>query len=245
MIPRIWLINAILALCVLFVGGRAYRVWTQEEPVEAMEPSLDLPVFASEKTRTNEWGSLRESAYLVIAERTLFRPDRVEFLPESSEPTAREEIPLIFGRRLSLYGVIIMGNDRKALIDNPIRGPDEPGKKWVRVGEVMGNWTVSAIDPESILLVEGAKNYKIPLYTKESGKSSRSPDKVRSTSSPTVVNTETQKPSSAPKVISSGTRTSKRKEPPGTGTRRSNEATGETETIITPFGTLTRDKGGE
>ncbi len=245
MIPRIWLINAILALCVLFVGGRAYRVWTQEEPVEAMEPSLDLPVLASEKTRTNERGSLRESAYSVIAERTLFRPDRVEFLPESSEPTAREEIPLISGRRLSLYGVIIMGNDRKALIDNPIRQPDEPGKKWVRVGEVMGNWTVSAIEPESILLVEGAKNYKIPLYTKESGKSSRSPDKGRSTSSPTIVNTETQQPSSAPKVISSGTGAVQKRETPGTGTRKGTEATGETETIITPFGTFTREKGGE
>jgi hypothetical protein len=244
-IPRVWLINAILVLCVLFVGGRAYRVWTQEEPVEAMEPSLDLPASAPEKTRTNERGSLRESAYSVIAERTLFKPDRVEFLPVSPEPTAREELPLISGRRLSLYGVIIMGNDRKALIDNPIREPNEPEKKWVRIGEVMGNWTVSAIEPESILLMEGTKNYKIPLYKKESGKSSQSPDKGRSTTSPTVVNTETQKPSSAPKVISSGTGAVEKRETPGAGARKGNEATGETETIITPFGTLTRDKGGE
>lgn len=245
MIPRIWLINIILALCVLFAGSSAYRAWTQEERVEAMEPSAELPVPAPEKMRTNERGSLRESAYSVIAERTLFTPDRVEFLPESSEPTEQAELPIISGRRMSLYGVIIMGNDRKALIDNPRREPDEPERKWVRVGEMLGNWTVSAIEPESILLREGAKNYKIPLYTRESGKSSQSPDKGRSTSSPTVVNTETQKPSSAPKVISSGTRAAEKGETPGAGTRKGDEATGEMETIVTPFGTITRKKGGE
>jgi hypothetical protein len=41
MIPRIWLINVILAVCVLFVGSSAYRVWTREEPVEAMQPSAE------------------------------------------------------------------------------------------------------------------------------------------------------------------------------------------------------------
>jgi hypothetical protein len=245
MIPRIWLINVILALCVLFVGSSAYHVWSREEPVEAMEPSAELPVPAPEKMRTNERGSLRESAYSVIAERTLFRPDRVESLPEPSEPTVREELPLISGRRMSLYGVIIMGDDRKALIDNPIRKPDEPEKKWVRVGEMLGNWTVGAIEPESILLKEGGNTYKIPLYTKESMGSSRSPDRGRSTSSPTVVDTETQQPSSAPKAISSGTRAAKKREIPGAGTRKGDEATEEIETIVTPFGTITRKKGGE
>jgi hypothetical protein len=56
---------------------------------------------------------------------------------------------------------------------------------------------------------------------------------------------ETQKGSSAPKVISSGTGTSKKRETPGAGTRKGDEATGEIETIVTPFGTLTREKGGE
>lgn len=244
MIPRVWLINVILALCVLFVGSSAYHVWTQEEPVEAMGPSAQLPVPAPEKIRTNERGALRESAYSVVAERTLFKPDRVEFLPESSEPTAPKELPLISGRRMSLYGVIITGDDRKALIDNPIRKPDEPEKKWVRVGEMMGNWAVSAIEPDSILLREGAKEYKIPLYTKESRNSSLSPDRGRSTSSPTVVNTETQEPSSMPKAISGGSGTSNRRGTPRADTRKGDEASEEMETIVTPFGTITRKKGG-
>jgi len=244
MIPRVWLINIVLALCVLFVGSSAYHVWTRQEPVEAMEPSAQLPVPAPEKIRTNERGSSRESTYSVIAERTLFKPDRVEFLPQSVEPTVQEELPLISGRRMSLYGVIITGDNRKALIDNPIQKPDEPKKKWVRVGEMMGNWAVSAIEPESILLREGTKEYRIPLYTKESRNSSLSPDRGRPTSSPTVVNTETQGPSSMPKAVSGGSGTSNRKGTPRADTIKGDEADEEMETIVTPFGTIRRKKGG-
>jgi len=245
MIPRIWLINVILALFVLFVGSSAYRVWTREEPLEAMEPSVELAVPAVEKIEARERRSLRESAYSVISERTLFKPDRVEFLPETSESIIEERPPLVAGRRLNLYGVIILGNDRKALIDNPNREPDQPPRKWVRVGEILEDWTVGAIEAESIVLNEGSNKYRIPLYTEESGISSRAPDRTPSTSSPTVLNTETQRPSSTPKVVSSGTAAGEKRGTSGAGARKNNEAAGETETIVTPFGTITKKKGSE
>lgn len=244
MIPRIWLINVVLALFVLFVGTSAYRVWTREEPLEAMEPSAELPVPAPEKLQTSERRSLRESAYSVIVERTLFTPDRAEFLSETSEVVIEDKPPFVAGRRLNLYGVIVLDDDRKALIDNPNREPDQPPRRWVRVGEILGDWTVGAIEPESIVLKEGANKYRIPLFTEESGRSSKAPG-TPSTSSPTVVNTEAQRPSSSPKVISSGTGTRTKRETSRAGARKNDEGTGETETIVTPFGTITKKKGSE
>lgn len=243
MIPRIWLINVILALCLLFVGSSAYRIWTREEPLEAMEHSAESPVPTPKEIQTNDRRTLRKSAYSVIVERTLFRPDRAEFLSETPEPIIEEKPPLVAGRRLNLYGVIFEGDDRKALIDNPSQKSGQPRIKWVRVGQVLENWTVGAIEPESIVLKGGTSKFRIPLYTKQSGESSQTPDRSPSRSSPTVVNTETQRPSSAPKVISSGT--GEKRETSGASASKNNEAAGEIETIVTPFGTITKKKGSK
>jgi hypothetical protein len=210
-----------------------------------MESSAELSVPAPEKIQTSDRKSLRKSAYSVIVERTLFRPDRAEFLSETTEVVVEEKPPLVAGRRLNLHGIIIVDDDRKALIDNPNQEPGQPRRKWVRVGEVLEDWTVGAIEPESIVLQGRTKKHRIPLYTKKSAKSSPTPDRTPSTSSPTVMNTETQRPSSAPNIISSGTKTGAKRETSRSGARKDNEATGETETIVTPFGTITRKKGSE
>ena len=67
MIPRIWLINVILALCAVFAGSMAYRVWVQEEPLGWGAPPSAPSVSAPEKTQPNKRTFLRESAYRVIA----------------------------------------------------------------------------------------------------------------------------------------------------------------------------------
>ena len=74
MIPRIWLINVILALCVVAAGSSAYSVWVQEDPSRQMEPSKESPMVVAETKRANNRVTLRESAYRIIAERTLFSP---------------------------------------------------------------------------------------------------------------------------------------------------------------------------
>ena len=159
MIPRIWLINAVLALCVLFAGASAYRVWVREEPLAAIEPMEQATVPAPERRQVSTQLSSRESAYAIIPERTLFSPNRAESIPEVSEAITEAKQPVISGRRIELHGVIIRGDNRKALIDNPVRDPDEPPRKWVSVGDVLDRLTVLAIEPRSVVLDEGGKRY--------------------------------------------------------------------------------------
>jgi hypothetical protein len=244
MIPRIWLINVILALCTLFAGSMAYRVWVHEEPSEWDAHTSAPSVSAPEKTQPNEGTFLRESAYRVIAERSLFSPDRKEILPEEPREKTEEEQLLISGRKINLYGVIIMEDERKALIDNPVRKPDERWKIWVRVGDTLSDFRVAAIEPESILLKQGENEYEIPLYTDEKKGPQFSPQsRAPSPSMPTVVNTETGKPSSQAKVASEGNTKSGAR--PRAIKEKENSATGEFETVETPFGTIKRKKRSE
>ena len=222
----------VLALCALFAGISAYRVWVEEEALGPTGPSEEMPTPPSEKRETDKRSSSRGLAYAVIAERTLFSPDRVEYLPAISEAVAEEKEPVISGKRVNLHGVVIMENDRKALIDNPRSGPDEPSKKWVRVGDSLGNLLVTAIERESVSLKEGGKEYRVPLYRKQGSLSpSSDPDQGSPTASPTVVSTETKTESTVAK-----------KRIPEASREREDEAAGETETIQTPFGTITRKK---
>ncbi|MBN1832521.1 MAG: hypothetical protein JW896_10460 [Deltaproteobacteria bacterium] len=258
MIPRIWLINVILALCVLFAGGMAYRVWVQEEPLERGAPSSAPSESAPEKTQPIKGTFLRESAYRVIAERSLFSADRKESLPEEPQEKTEKKEPVISGKKIHLYGVIIMEDERKALIDNPVRGPDEPQRKWVSIGDAFSDLRVAAIEPESILLEQGKNEYEISLYDDEEKKTLPSSESgAPSPSTPTVVNTGTQGPSSQGKAASEGDakqaarpQAFTRKAPsdgnakpqvgPGAGQRKEDDTTGEFEIVETPFGPIKR-----
>jgi hypothetical protein len=260
MIPRIWLINVILALCTLFAGSMAYRVWIQEEPLEQGSPPSAPSVSAPEKTQPNKGTFLRESAYRVIAERSLFLSDRKEPLPEEPKVEKEKKPPVISGNRIHLYGVIIMEDERKALIDNPVRGPDEPQKKWVCIGDTFSDLRVAAIEPESILLHQGKNEYEIPLYDDEEKGPQSSPESgAPSPSTPTVVNIGTPKPSSPEKTANNGDakravrpQAFTKKAPddgnakpqvgPGADQSKENDATNEFETYETPFGTFNRKK---
>jgi hypothetical protein len=241
MIPRIWLINVILALCVVAAGSSAYSVWVQEDPLRQEDPSKESSMAAVKGSRANERVILRESAYRNIAERTLFSPDRTEYLPEESDSMVEEETSIIQGKKINLYGVIIMDNDRKALIDNPNRKTGEPLKKWVRVGEMFGKVRVVAIESKSVSLAEGAKKYKIHLYTeKVASPSSADPARSRRSSSPTVVNSETKKEPSVRKIISSGAE--KKKAPSKPDVEKQGEATEDFEIVNTPFGPVKKKR---
>ena len=137
--------------------------------------------------------------------------------------------------------MIIMEDERKALIDNPVRGPDEPRKRWVRIGDAFSDLRIAAIEPESILLKQGKNNYEISLYDDE-GKSPQSSPKSKapSLSTPTVVNTKTKEPSSTTKSASDGN--TKPEAKPKSVIKKQDDATGEFETIETPFGTIKRKK---
>jgi len=238
MMFKVWLINIILALCAVFIGKSAYSVWHQEERSSLAVPFKASPRSDAERRRTKGPPPLMESSYEIIAARNLFSADRAEYLP--LEATTGSEKPPVPGKKINLYGVIIMDSSRKALIDNPERKSDEPRRKWVSIGDTLGNMTITAIEPESVLLKEGIKQYMIPLYDedeKEKGRSFSESNLDRSSSSPTIVKTDTQKDSSDSRMISG---TNKKKGTTEPGAKNQDNSTEGYKIIQTPFGNVKR-----
>ncbi len=131
-----------------------------------------------------------------------------------------------------LYGVIMVDDYKKALINNP--GDQKTGAKnrWVSEGEQIGNLKVRQIRQDEILLVDGSNSYRVLLYdpdkaSKISGKSGR----------------QSNKNVAQPKVISAGAepKVVKKKKPKQTE-KVTISADGQYEIIDTPLGKIKRKR---
>ena len=203
MIPKVWTANLVLACLIVFFGIRAYEIWygdtdagKEERAAGADEPAAETGPGGKSVKRAMP----AESAYDIVAVRNLFAPDREEYLPDEAEAETETETVAskvrISGKTITLYGIVITSGFRKALIDNPARGDDEPRNRWISVGDVVENLTVAAIENESVLFVDGAKKYEVPLYDKQKKRGSA---KVARKSAPHVISTEPPQRAEAPK----------------------------------------------
>jgi hypothetical protein len=100
----------------------------------------------------------------VIAKKDLFSSDRREKLPEKPKTTAPVVAAKPLDRRFALFGIIIDGNEKKALVANlDKKRAKDKAYIWVKVGDKMGNFDVSEIQPEQIVLTQGDSAYTIRL----------------------------------------------------------------------------------
>lgn len=108
--------------------------------------------------------------YAVISKKNLFRPDRTEWIQESSGGTMVDK--KIDTSKLSLYGTVIVGNKRSAIIHdkdagklagkpagkpagkkNPAEVPsDEKTKEVYSLGDYIGGYVISAIEEKKVVL---------------------------------------------------------------------------------------------
>ena len=116
---KIWLINILLAVFVVFFGMMSFDVWSKgDETIPEMQtgksPEKPLP-----GKRIMERTMPPDSTYGIVAEKNLFSSSRSEFVPEKQ----KKEGPLkISEKMVFLYGVVVMGDRKKALISNPESG---------------------------------------------------------------------------------------------------------------------------
>jgi len=163
---KIWLINISLAVCIVFFGIMSFDVWSKgDETIQGMQTGK-----SSEKTipgkRIMERTMPPESTYGIVADKNLFSPNRLEFIPEKVEPGP----PKISEKMIFLYGVVLTGDRKMALISNPDPGPQagkKPAKdKWVEIGHTIGNFSVTDIRQDRIILAGGDRTHEILLYDK-------------------------------------------------------------------------------
>ena len=193
---RIWIINILLAGFVVFFGVMSFEVWSKgderiPEMLAGKSPQKALPAKAiAERTVPPD------ATFAIVAEKNLFSASRSEIIPEKKK---KQEGPLkISEKQIFLYGIMVVGNTKKALISNPDPGPNAGKKsvkdKWVTLGDTIGTFKVTDIQKDRLILADDANKHEILLFDKS--KPARQAAAVAKPATPTVV-TSGQGPTAA------------------------------------------------
>ncbi len=165
MFSKVWFINIVLAVFIISVGFQAAGIWTQKERIPPQTKAFSEkgqmnPVRPRVAQRKNE----PAAAYDLIVEQTLFSEDRAAFVPEAAITETDTDAPQVQASRqpVFLYGVVMVGDYRKALVRemNTRSGED----KWVYVGDQIAGMTVTAIEKEKLLLASASETVEVLLY---------------------------------------------------------------------------------
>jgi hypothetical protein len=187
MLSKIWIINLVLAalIAVSWVG-----IWSIRHAQEPSIPAIsDISVSdaALEKTKAAEKKPQEASAYDSIVEKNLFSPDRMANITAQDSQAAAGDLK-ISGEKVMLYGVVMIGGEKMAMINNPSKGTDNREYRWVREGDHISNLNVAQIKKDQIVLKDGFQQYQISLFD---------PDKEKKKEAARTIKEE-------PKVISTG-----------------------------------------
>lgn len=175
MFSKVWIINIVLAVLIIFCWIRIWDGRDAEMALPAQTVAVEKTGAGTETIGVAVARIAPSLEYEGIVEQNLFSSDRT-FIVESAEPEAVVEAEArISGEKIVLYGVVVLDADKKALINNPMRKPGDRDFLWIREGDRLSNLRVSRIEPEQLLLNDGATQYKIDLYD---------PAKVRPKASP-------------------------------------------------------------
>jgi hypothetical protein len=236
---RIWAINILLAVFVVFFGMMSFDVWSKgDETIPEIQtgknPEKPLPGKGIIERKMPP-----DSTYSIVAEKNLLSPDRSEIVPEKQ---IQKQGPLkISEKTIFLYGVVVMGDRKKALISNPETG-SEAGKKsvtkekWVAVGDTLGNFSVADIQKDRIILADGANRHEILLYDKNKpARKTDAPEK------PAASSTASKEPITGVTAPAAAVTAKPGTEPPKSGVTDGKSApAGEYKIIHTPFGPVKR-----
>ena len=160
---RTWIIGILLAGAAVFFGYQTYQVWTPKAELE-VDPPVQKPLKPRADKRVAYRRNPRYNTYEVIAQKDLFASDRREKLPEKPLTPTRVIPAKPLDRRFALFGIVINGSEKKALVANlDKKTAKEKAYIWVKVGDKIGTLNVSEIQPEQIILTQGGSTYTIRL----------------------------------------------------------------------------------
>lgn len=213
MLSKVWFVNIVLAVCVIFFAVQTFDVWFTKQKRYPEPISSEKQEFQQDKQLVKR-NLPPESAYRAIVDKNLFSADRKEYLPPTPDP----EIDLSlepegeikpfegFGKNVVLYGVLIWDDVRKALITNPSSKRGESKDIWVEKGDILlevkrhnkvATLKVDDILKDRILVKDESNKYEILLYDKENP---RQRETIRMDEAPEVIIPEVIAPSEPSQV---------------------------------------------
>jgi hypothetical protein len=252
MFSKLWFINILLVAGVIFFAVKTFDVWFNHQKQDTEPISTSRQEIQPEKQLAKRNLS-PESTYRTIADKNLFSEDRTEYLPPTPDTeleSALESESGIkpfdgFGKSVTLYGVFIWNDVKKALITNPDRKNGEPEDIWVQKGDTLleinrrdkvAALKVDEILNDRILVRDESSKYEILLYDKEKP---RQRQMIKMNEAPEIIN-----PRDTPRAASR-TRPAKPQQgetPESMAPESNNEEAAEPqfEIINTPFGEIKR-----
>jgi len=162
------MINGVLAIALVICGMNIWGAWHANTQVIPEKGSAvnNKEVVSIAKISDNKL--FDAAAYPEVVDKNLFSPDRASapLESETADPEIKADVR-ISGEKVVLYGVILIDDYKKALINNP--GDRKAGSKiqWVSEGDQLGNLQVEKIQEDEILLVDGSDSYRVLLYDPE------------------------------------------------------------------------------
>ena len=256
MLSKLWFINILLVAGVIFFAVKTFDVWFSRQK-QYPEPIPHTRQEIQQEKQFTKRNVPPESSYRVIADKNLFSEDRKEYLPPTIDPeleSALENETEIkpfdgFGKNVTLYGVMIWDDIKKALITNPDRKTGEPQDIWVQKGDTLleikrrdkvATLKVDEILNDRILVRDESSKYEILLHDKEK---TRKREMIKMDEAPEVI-----VPGETPRAVSRTRQAQpqKREIPPNvpdnTAPELQNEEAPEPqfEIINTPFGEIKR-----
>ncbi len=166
---RYGVVNVLLAFIIFLLIFKNDEIWTTPRMAPKKEgvKKGEFPAAESLPALPVAEGSPIRESLMVIAEKNIFHPDRKEFdLPAAvpAKPAARPSI--------QLFGVLI-SNDLKAVsIANPSKPlpKGERETKTMKIGDRVGDYQLTQIMADRIILEAPGDTYEVLLYDPKSPK---------------------------------------------------------------------------
>lgn len=174
---RIFFINFILVILVIIEIFSIIHLWSSDGSLSEFVNTDSIKPLKFKGSRILHRGKLPISVYDNIVKKNLFASDRKEYIKElvvskpepEVKPEAKPDVKIPDTNNITLYGVIIMDDYKKALVTDIDRTSDR-NSIWVKKGDTLGSFTVKDIKKDKLIVANSGKDFFILLYDKKNPK---------------------------------------------------------------------------
>jgi hypothetical protein len=161
-------VNLLLCLIILLLIFKNDEIWTSSRTPDKKEgvKKTESPAEPLPPLPVPQGSPLRESL-MVITEKNIFHPDRKEFSLPAMEPAKPASRPPI-----QLFGVMIVNDLKTVSLTYPGKpvAKGERETKIMKIGDRVGDYQLTQVLPDRIILEAPGDTYEVLLYDPKSPK---------------------------------------------------------------------------
>jgi hypothetical protein len=166
---RYFILTLIFSPILFYLGVKNYEVWYQMDQPSASVKKEDKRKIEkiAQEISPEEMKPLPLEALIGISEKNIFHPERKEFPMPLSSPSGKGEVKKPIVRpQVILHGIVYREDYQSALVVQVGRKllPGERETMRVKIGDKLGDYKISKIFPDRILLESDEDSFEVLLY---------------------------------------------------------------------------------